>query len=186
MKKLFAGVLAVVMSAAFAISANAATPSDLISRLKADGASATQIALAEDYLKSNGNQFTSAQLDAFSAGIDRVFSLMKEYGVSDPSKLPASAKKEVKDIIAADAPSAGIAVSFGKNSAGVGTMTLSKNGSTYTIAANDLKTKTTGAGFPLPAAGAAVGLCAVLGSAAYLARGRKKAAGPDDATRKCL
>lgn len=176
MKKFFVGVLAVVMSAAFAVTVSAATPSDIISKLQADGATATQIALAEDYLKSNGSQFTSAQLDSISTGIDQGYSLMKKYGVNDPTKLPASAKTELKNIVISTASNAGVAVSFGKNASGVGTMTLSNDGKSYTFSANDLKTKTTGAGSALPFAGVAAGLCLVLGSAAYLARNRKKVA----------
>lgn len=174
-KKILAAIASVVMCFSFTIAASAATTSDVISKMQADGASATQVAQAKDFFKSNSGSFTSAQLDTISSGMDKAESIMKQYNVTDPTKLPASAKAEVKDIVTSTASAVGVTVSFGKNSSGAATLTLSKNGSTYTFGANDSAPKTTGSDSTLPVAVLSLGMLLAAGTATYMISSRRKA-----------
>jgi hypothetical protein len=175
-KKLLVAVSTAAMCLSFTLAASAASTSDIVNKLQADGASATQVAQAQDFFKSNSGAFTSSQLDTVSSNLDKVESIMKANNVTDPTKLPAAAKTEVKSIVASTAAATGVTAEFGKNTAGVTVLTLGKNGTTYTFSANDGVAKTTGSSSTAPVMMLSIGMLLFAGSAAYLFVNRRKSA----------
>lgn len=168
LKKLFLAGSIAAMCFVFTLGASAATTSDIITKLQADGASATQIAQVQDFFKSNSNAFTSAQLETVSSNLNQVESIMKADHVTDPMKLPAAAKDQIKNIVAKTASETGITADFGKNTSGVSVLTIIKNGVAYTFASNDNIPKTTGSGSMVPIAAIAAGLLLAVNAAAYM------------------
>ena len=161
----FFAILAVVC-VALTITVSAATVPDIINKLKADGISSTKIAQAEDFFKSNS--FTGAQLNQIDSALDRVTVVIKKYGVTDYSKLPAAAKSEIEGIVANTASKVKEKISVGENASGIPTVTLEKDGSQYTFAGNDNIPKTTGSNETIPYIVFSIGLIFVFGSAAYM------------------
>lgn len=169
LKKVFAGITALTLSVLLAVSAGAASVSDIMTQLESYGASATQVAQVRDYFKSNAGSFTGSELATISDGIDKAGSIMKKYGVTDPFRLPADAKSQIKAIAASTAADVGVTLEFGKSASGATTMTVNKGGKSYTFSSSDSAPKVTGSGSPVSPLAAGLfggGIIAVVACAA--------------------
>ena len=104
--KLSGLVLAAAIVVGTTSTAFAATNNEVLEALKNAGVSSTQLATAENYLKSN--QIDAAALDTVKTKIDAVTTLANSKGITDVTKLSAEDKATVVSNIQAAATAIGL------------------------------------------------------------------------------
>lgn len=181
MKKLISALCAVVMMAAFAVPAFAATKDDVISELKAGvkvGDKVKQIPdkyieTAESFLANN--DLSAEELDTALTDLKATRDLWASTGKTEFKDIPADVQKQLQNMAAASAKKVGATLTFDGKTISV----VDKNGKSYNVLATAASSgsspiKQTGADYTMLVTVSAAVLL-VLGGAVVVSRKNKLA-----------